>query len=312
MLVTIVVSFSSGFVFLYNLVALNQLTFLIKDFFNETYTRRAGGRPPSKQTVTGLWSLTSTLFVPSGLIGALLSGHLADRIGRIRTVVVSQAFTVVGALLGTFCVVAAAPELLMLSRVVVGIQSGIGVCIVPIAIAELAPAGVRGFLQGVGQAVSALGLLASPILGLPPVLGRDRLWPYVITLQLVSAAVALPLLGVPETPHHLLLNRHAIGSRRVHAAAAVAAAAAEDEDDGLKEVRHSLQYYRQRTDVEAELKEMVEDERNGDGGEDVRQHFTVWRMLTDGTVRVPLIVACVIQVRSRIAFPAIIVTVYDS
>jgi len=51
------------------------------DFFNETYRRRYGG-DVSPESLTMLWSLTTALFIPGGIIGSLLGGWLADAIGR--------------------------------------------------------------------------------------------------------------------------------------------------------------------------------------------------------------------------------------
>jgi len=54
---------------------------LIVDFYNETYRERYGG-DVSDASLTMLWSLTTALFIPGGMIGSLLGGWLADVIGR--------------------------------------------------------------------------------------------------------------------------------------------------------------------------------------------------------------------------------------
>lgn len=85
---------------------------LIQDFINQTYTQRladannnvadlsstaanngsaknesasSGRSSPasiSKSTQTMIWSLTTTMFVPGGMIGALTTGIIADKMGR--------------------------------------------------------------------------------------------------------------------------------------------------------------------------------------------------------------------------------------
>ena len=102
MLHSLVIWFGSSFVFGYNLGVLNQpsdvssslymysetcLDFasfiqLIKSFFNETYTRRNDGEVPSDLTTTLLWSFTTAIFFPGGMIGAFSSGFLANKVGR--------------------------------------------------------------------------------------------------------------------------------------------------------------------------------------------------------------------------------------
>jgi len=53
---------------------------LIKSFYNSTYTRRAGHI--DDYMLTFLWSLTTAIYLPGGMIGAFSAGYLADRIGR--------------------------------------------------------------------------------------------------------------------------------------------------------------------------------------------------------------------------------------
>lgn len=53
---------------------------LIKSFYNETYTERLGQIDSS--VVTLLWSLTTALYFPGGMIGAFAAGFLADKVGR--------------------------------------------------------------------------------------------------------------------------------------------------------------------------------------------------------------------------------------
>ncbi len=53
----------------------------IKDFYNRTYSERTGDSV-SENTLTILWSLTTALFIPGGMVGSFLGGWLADKLGR--------------------------------------------------------------------------------------------------------------------------------------------------------------------------------------------------------------------------------------
>ena len=53
----------------------------IVEFYNATYYERYD-ELVSEGTLTVLWSLTTAIFIPGGMIGSFLGGWLADKIGR--------------------------------------------------------------------------------------------------------------------------------------------------------------------------------------------------------------------------------------
>lgn len=55
---------------------------LILQFYNETYTERLGSF--DDYTLMFLWSLTTALALPGGMIGAYVAGYIADSVGRYR------------------------------------------------------------------------------------------------------------------------------------------------------------------------------------------------------------------------------------
>ena len=315
--VTVVVSFGTTYIFGYNLAVLNQPSFLIRDFYNETYIRRRGAgvdgnETMSTATITALWSFTSAVYIPGGIFGALLAGHLADRIGRIRTVLVSQIFTAVGAVCGTVCVVAGSLELLMISRVIVGVSSGMGVCLAPMIITEISSYSTRGILQGIGQAAISLGILAAGVFGLPTILGASGRWTYLILDELAPVLLAVVVLPfVPETPRQLQLhlnnNTDTVDDHvddddrmgQLHLdddhVVKVNHYAGDDDATGSKALlARSLQFYRRRADVTGELKEMTNIGQSSDSP--VRSRFTMKQLLMKKELRWPLLVACILQV----------------
>ena len=54
---------------------------LIKSFYNKTYTER-NGEPVDDYSVLFLWSITTAIYFPGGMMGAYIAGFLADRLGR--------------------------------------------------------------------------------------------------------------------------------------------------------------------------------------------------------------------------------------
>ena len=59
---------------------MSKFSQLIKEFYRTTYAERYDY--VSESTITLLWSLTNAMFIPGGMVGALLGGFIADRLGR--------------------------------------------------------------------------------------------------------------------------------------------------------------------------------------------------------------------------------------
>ena len=241
------------------------------------------------EIIDTLWSLASSIYIVGGIIGSAIVSPLADRCGRINTVVLSQIPTLVGAVLGTVCKVADSPELLIVSRLICGVHSGIATNMAPIIIAEISPEAVRGLMQGLSQTIIPLGMTVAAIFGLPWLLCQPPLWPYVVLLQLVPAIVTSVVLiaAVPETPRHLFLHRQ---RPTATGAPAVTGGAGRDASDGLDAVRRSLMFYRRKENVDEELAEML----NMEGSD--QKSSTLRQLMKKKSFTRPVVIATVLQV----------------
>ena len=63
----------------------------IKQFYNETYTARKGEFDENYLTL--LWSLTTAMFLPGGMIGAYTAGFIADKLGRYIITACKRSYT---------------------------------------------------------------------------------------------------------------------------------------------------------------------------------------------------------------------------
>ena len=143
--------------------------------------------------------------------GGLLSGRLADTMGRRAAAAIACAITLVGAL-----TMAAAQSfaVLLTGRVVTGI--GVGCCfhIAPLYIAEVAPKHVRGRLMSFFDLSINVGILAGYLVGwaLTPRATRDTAggaagaaWRTMLALGAIPPALnLLALLRLPESPQYLV------------------------------------------------------------------------------------------------------------
>jgi SP family galactose:H+ symporter-like MFS transporter len=111
------------------------------------------------------WTLSATSqeFVVSAvligaMIGAALSGRIADSFGRKRTIIVTACIFAVGSIAAAL---AKSVEMLIMSRVIIGIAIGIASFCVPLYISEVAPAKQRGALVSLNQLAITIGIFVS-------------------------------------------------------------------------------------------------------------------------------------------------------
>uniref|UniRef100_A0A8D1FDM2 Major facilitator superfamily (MFS) profile domain-containing protein n=1 Tax=Sus scrofa TaxID=9823 RepID=A0A8D1FDM2_PIG len=111
------------FQFGYNLSIINAPTLHIQEFTNETWQMRTG-RPLPDHLVLLVWSLIISLYPLGGLLGALLAGPLAIKLGRKKSLLVNNIFVVAAATLFGFSRRAGSFEMIMLGRLLVGVSAG--------------------------------------------------------------------------------------------------------------------------------------------------------------------------------------------
>ncbi|MDR6183866.1 sugar porter (SP) family MFS transporter [Asaia bogorensis NBRC 16594] len=135
------------------------------------------------------------------VFGAVMSGPLSDRIGR-RPSVVSAALVFILASLG--CALSPDETWLIVARFALGWAIGATTQIVPVYVAELAPAERRGGLVSLFQLVFSLGLLVAFFTGYF-LAGPADCWRLMFGLGVIPAILlALGMMFLPESPRWLL------------------------------------------------------------------------------------------------------------
>ena len=133
------------------------------------------------------------------VVGALSGGPLSDRVGRRPTTLLAAVIFGVGAL-----AVAFAPSVgfIIFGRFLLGLGVGLASMIVPLYIAEIAPADRRGALVSLNQLMITIGILLSYIVGVifAPIEG----WRYMFGVALVPALIlGIGMFMLPESPRWL-------------------------------------------------------------------------------------------------------------
>ncbi|XP_075688264.1 solute carrier family 2, facilitated glucose transporter member 11-like [Rhinoderma darwinii] len=190
----------------YNLTIINAPTNHIQKFVNETWLERYGSELDS-WIITLIWSIIVSVFPLGGFLGALLAGPMAIRLGRKKSLLFNNLFIMLSAIFCGFSRYAKSFEMIILGRILAGVNSGVSMNIQPMYLGESAPKKLRG-TGALSCAVStAIGLVMGQVVGLREILGSEELWPLLLASNVVPGILQLMLLPwVPESPRYLLID----------------------------------------------------------------------------------------------------------
>src|SRR5579875_3487769 len=154
--------------------------------------------------------LVTTAVVFGEIAGALSGGALANVIGRQRTMVLVTAGYGVFALLSAAAV---SVPMLLAARLLLGVTIGVSVVVVPVFIAESAPARVRGALLVAYQVATVVGLILGYLAAY--LLAGAQGWRWMLGLAALPAVLLIPLLlRMPDTARWYAFKGRAADARR--------------------------------------------------------------------------------------------------
>ena len=134
------------------------------------------------------------------MLGAIVGGTVADRIGRRATLIWAGAIFIVGSLLAPL-----SPDVgtLIFARALLGIAIGFTSVTAPVYVSELAPPQSRGMLIGIYQFALTLGIAGADLVGYW--LAGQQAWRWMFGIGALPALLFLMLvLTVPESPRWLV------------------------------------------------------------------------------------------------------------
>ncbi|KAL2160372.1 hypothetical protein VTH06DRAFT_1545 [Thermothelomyces fergusii] len=161
-----------------------------------------------KSVITSATSLLALLVSP-------FSSVLADRLGRKRVVLGADALFAVGAALQA---ASHTVGLMVFGRAVVGMAVGAASFVVPLYLAELSPAAIRGQLVTMNVIFITLGQVAAYVIGwlLGEYGDEGTAWRWMVGLGALPAVVQAVVMAVmPETPRWLVMVGRVREARRV-------------------------------------------------------------------------------------------------
>ncbi|KAF9239597.1 general substrate transporter [Melanogaster broomeanus] len=186
------VSFQYG----YHTSALNQLQAVITCQHPSTAVPQHYGLPHA-------YPLTS-LFTVGGLFGSLFANLAMDRYGRKGATRLSAVFNAAGSAMSG---VAASVAPIALGRFLVGVAAGIGICVGPIYLSEIAPAKIKGSLGVLTQLAIVIGIMVTQGMGFG--LATPTQWRLVLFISFALSAIQYfvsPMIA--ESPAYLSRKGH--------------------------------------------------------------------------------------------------------
>jgi sugar porter (SP) family MFS transporter len=134
------------------------------------------------------------------LVGALVAGGLADRVGRRRTAILAGLLFLVGAVVqGT----AGGEWVLVAGRLIVGFAVGVASVAAPLYAAEMAPAKVRGRYVSMYQLAITMGIFIAYLVD-DFFTAQERWRPMFLLAIIPGAGLASLMWFMPETPRWLV------------------------------------------------------------------------------------------------------------
>lgn len=145
-------------------------------------------------------AVVSSLLFPGAAFGALVGGRLADRLGRRGTLLVCAILFLIGAL---GCASAPDVPLMILSRIILGLGVGAAAVTVPLYLAEMAPAHLRGRMVTINELMIVTGQMAAFAINalLDALIQDDSVWRIMLGVASIPAiALLIGMLILPESP----------------------------------------------------------------------------------------------------------------
>uniref|UniRef100_A0A8C6PNA3 Solute carrier family 2, facilitated glucose transporter member 5 n=1 Tax=Nothobranchius furzeri TaxID=105023 RepID=A0A8C6PNA3_NOTFU len=191
----------------YNLAIMNAPTIFIQAFINETFQQRWDIQLLDYQ-VTLLWTIIVSIFSLGGLAGALIAGPMTIRFGRKNCLLLNNIFLMSGALFALTSRAARSFEMIIISRVLIGINAGISMNVQPMYFGESAPKNLRGAVSLSSAVFTAFGVVLGQVVGLREILGSESCWQYLLASNAIPGFIQLlSLPWFPESPRFLLIDR---------------------------------------------------------------------------------------------------------
>ncbi|XP_034048621.1 LOW QUALITY PROTEIN: solute carrier family 2, facilitated glucose transporter member 5-like [Thalassophryne amazonica] len=179
----------------------------IKELVNKTCVQRYNVFLEQWQ-VSLIWSFAVSIFCIGGLFGSLVASQLVSKCGRKQCLLFNNIFAVTGGVLMFLSQRAMSFEMIMVARLLYGINAGVSFSVHTLYVTECSPKKLRGMVSVTSSTFISIGKFSAQLLGISEIFGTEDMWPWLLGFNCFTALIqllTLPLL--PESPKHLLLDK---------------------------------------------------------------------------------------------------------
>ncbi|TNN18001.1 Solute carrier family 2, facilitated glucose transporter member 3 isoform 3 [Schistosoma japonicum] len=268
----------SSFVIGYNLGVLNLPGEHIKQFLSETMLGTNASEAENTTNIVTpsfLYAQVSTAFVLAGAVGAFSCGVIADFLGRRNGLLVNSLLAIAGGVLVGPCVAVRQPALLFVGRILNGFNFGISMGVAPMYLTEIAPISLRGGIGSLHQLALTIGIFVSYLVTLTYTLNTPTLWPISVAVGSIPALISLILLPYcPESPRFLFIKKKK-----------------------EEQARKAFKRLNCKDDINATFEEMKTEMSAAAN----QPKFKFTKLFTQKDLRMPVIIACLIQVFQQLS-----------
>lgn len=203
---------AGGFNWGYDIILMSGAILYLKSYFHISSLDIVLFSHPLKATWVEGFTMTSAIY--GILVGMLVGGYLADRLGRKRTLILAAALLILSAV-GT--TVLDKLSTWNTFRIMGGVGAGLASLVSPMYISEIAPAAKRGSLVTFNQLAIVIGAFVANLVTfmIAKYFGSNpECWRWMFGSACLPVMVFLAgLIFVPESPRWLIMNDRAEEAR---------------------------------------------------------------------------------------------------
>lgn len=182
---------------------------------------------------TGTKELIVSSVLLGAMVGSLCSGHLTDRLGRRRIMLIISSLFIIGTLISSF---AGSISTIIFGRLCIGMAIGIGSYSAPLYIAEAAPIELRGALVSLNQLAITIGIMGSYVINYA-FTNTQGSWRWMFMIGILPAVLlSIGMIFLPESPRWLVKQ----GKKRRAKAILSYLRGSLRVDQEVREIEHSL------------------------------------------------------------------------